>query len=99
MGVVRRALCHQHVAVSSYPDQRAEQKIQTRDRIRQAAQAMFGQRGFDPVTVAELAAAAGVSVQTVFNHFTSKELFFTDRAPWVDDRPRRSAIATAPPRR
>jgi AcrR family transcriptional regulator len=45
---------------------------------------MFAAEGFDAVTVVDIAAAAGVSVQTVFNHFVSKEeLFFADRAGWV----------------
>lgn len=46
---------------------------------------LFAARGFSAVTIAEVAAAAGVSVQTVYNHFASKEeLFFSGRTPWVD---------------
>jgi AcrR family transcriptional regulator len=46
---------------------------------------MFSAAGFDATTVVDIAAAAGVSVQTVFNHFASKEeLFFDARAEWVD---------------
>ena len=46
---------------------------------------MFAERGFETVTIADVAAGADVAVQTVFNHFATKEdLFFADRADWVD---------------
>ena len=38
-------------------------------------------RGFDRVTVAEVAAAAGVSEKTVFNYFPTKEDLFFDEVP------------------
>lgn len=64
---------------------RAERKAQRREEIRTVAQQLFDQRGFDAVTIAEIAEAAGISVQTVFNHFTVKEeLFFDGRTPWVE---------------
>jgi AcrR family transcriptional regulator len=53
---------------------------QTRARILQAANQLFYERGFDPVTVAEVAKEAGVSSVTVFNHFPRKEELFFDRA-------------------
>src|SRR5580765_2657541 len=41
---------------------------------------LFVQRGFEHVTVAEVAEAAGVSEKTVFNYFPTKEdLFFDER--------------------
>src|SRR5438132_473955 len=42
---------------------------------------LFVQRGFDHVTVAEVAAAAGVSEKTVFNYFPTKEDLFYDEVP------------------
>jgi AcrR family transcriptional regulator len=73
------------VAVSDPIDRRANQKARTRATIRAAAHEMFAAAGFDATTIVDIAARAGVSVQTVFNHFTSKEeLFFADRAHWVE---------------
>jgi AcrR family transcriptional regulator len=60
-------------------------KAQTRIDIRETAQRLFAERGFDAVTIADVAAAADVAVQTVFNHFETKEaLFFDGRTPWVE---------------
>ena len=39
----------------------------------QTAQELFAERGYDNVTVAEIAAGAGVSVKTLFQHFRSKD--------------------------
>jgi AcrR family transcriptional regulator len=66
-------------------DRRARKKAQTREQIRTVAQRMFAERGFDAVTIADVSRVADVAVQTVFNHFASKEeLFFDGRTPWVD---------------
>ena len=53
---------------------------QTRARISEVAARLFLERGFDTVTVAEVAREAGVSSVTVFNHFPRKEDLFLDRA-------------------
>jgi AcrR family transcriptional regulator len=52
---------------------------QTRARILAAAHWMFLERGYDAVTVAEVAREAGVSSVTVFKHFPRKEDLFLDR--------------------
>ncbi len=62
---------------------RESKKLQTRQLIANAAMGMFVKRGFDHVTVAEVAAAAGVSEKTVFNYFPTKEDLFFDE---VDER-------------
>jgi AcrR family transcriptional regulator len=53
---------------------------QTRARISEVATRLFLERGFDAVTVAEVAREAGVSSVTVFNHFPRKEDLLLDRA-------------------
>ena len=52
---------------------------QTRARILEVAHRLFLDRGYDAVTVAEVARGAGVSSVTVFNHFARKEDLFLDR--------------------
>src|SRR3954468_19718832 len=52
---------------------RARKKRLAREAIATAARRLFAERGFDAVTVAEVAAAADVSEKTVFNHFPTKE--------------------------
>lgn len=56
---------------------RERKKRQTRQLIFDTAHRLFGERGFESVTVAEIARAAEVSEVTVFNYFPTKEdLFF-----------------------
>jgi AcrR family transcriptional regulator len=52
---------------------RERKKRQTREAIARAAMKLFEQRGFDAVTVADIARAADVSEKTVFNYFPTKE--------------------------
>jgi AcrR family transcriptional regulator len=52
---------------------RERKKRETRDAIAAAALALFLERGFDAVTVVDVAVAANVSEKTVFNHFATKE--------------------------
>jgi AcrR family transcriptional regulator len=56
---------------------RERKKQQTRQLIFDVAQRLFRERGFNGVTVAEVARAADLSEVTVFNYFPTKEdLFF-----------------------
>ena len=60
---------------------RETKKLQTRQTIAAAAMGLFVKRGFDHVTVGEIARAAGVSEKTVFNYFPTKEDIFFDEVP------------------
>lgn len=60
---------------------RERKKRRTRQRIADEATLLILDRGFENVTVAEVAAAAEVSTMTVFNHFPRKEDLFLDRVP------------------
>jgi AcrR family transcriptional regulator len=71
--------------VGELQDRRARKKAQTRELIRSVAHRMFDERGFEAVTIADIAHECDVAVQTVFNHFATKEeLFFDGRAGWVE---------------
>jgi AcrR family transcriptional regulator len=60
-------------------DRRSRKRLATRDDISEAATRLFFERGFDHVTVDEIATAADVGRMTVFNHFHRKEDMFFDR--------------------
>jgi AcrR family transcriptional regulator len=60
-------------------DRRSRKRLATRKGISNAATRLFLERGFDQVTVDEIAAAADVGRMTVFNHFPRKEEMFFDR--------------------
>jgi AcrR family transcriptional regulator len=55
------------------PGLRSRQKAKRRDEIIAAAQALFESQGLDATTMADIAAAAGISAPTVFNYFGSKD--------------------------
>jgi len=63
---------------------RERKRARTREQVVTAAQRLFHEQGFDRTTVEDVARAADVAVQTVFNHVASKEeLFFADRVPFA----------------
>jgi AcrR family transcriptional regulator len=58
---------------------RERKKQQTRQLIADTAWRLFADRGFDRVTVAEVAREAEVALATVFNYFPTKEDLFYSR--------------------
>ena len=60
-------------------DLRSRKRLATRQAISNTATRLFFVRGFEQVTVDEIATAASVGRMTVFNHFPRKEDMFFDR--------------------
>ena len=61
-------------------------KARTRKLIADSAARLFAERGYENVTVAEVARAAEVAEQTVYNYFATKELLVMDREDQVTQR-------------
>ena len=76
------------------PGVRERKRRETRARIVDAAAELFAERGFDEVSVMEIARRAGVVEKTVFNHFPVKEGLVFDADP-----PMRAALLDAVRRR
>jgi AcrR family transcriptional regulator len=76
------------------PGARERRYQETRARIVDAAAELFAERGFDAVSVMEIARRAGVVEKTVFNHFPVKEGLVFDADP-----PMRTALLDAVRRR
>ena len=55
------------------PGLRSRKKAKRRDEIIAAAHSLFESQGIDATTMADIAAAAGISTPTVFNYFGSKD--------------------------
>jgi AcrR family transcriptional regulator len=72
-------------------------------RIAEAAASLFAAKGYDAVTITEIAGLADVSEQTVYNFFPSKEMLVLDEdaafearlVGMIRGRPRRTKIADA----
>jgi AcrR family transcriptional regulator len=68
------------------PGLRERKKQQTRRHIAQTARRLFTERGFEAVTVADVARAADVAQKTVFNYFATKEDLFYDGMVAFEER-------------
>jgi AcrR family transcriptional regulator len=75
---------------------RESKKRETRQRISDVATALFFARGFDAVTLDEIAVAAKVSKMTVFNYFARKEELMLDREDDLKLLPFREALRERP---
>src|ERR1700722_17024577 len=76
------------------PGLRERKKAKTRLALSNVATKMFIERGFDAVTVAEVAAVAEVSVEKIFYYFltnfeTKEELFFDREGEVIEGQRRR----------
>src|SRR2546428_8471721 len=83
------------VAVNTYDWPMSRWGPDARGRLAQAALELYGERGFDQTTAAEIANRAGLTERTFFRHFADKrEVLFAGSAQLqqllVD------AVATAP---
>ncbi|MCZ2828776.1 TetR family transcriptional regulator [Modestobacter sp. VKM Ac-2986] len=76
------------------PNLREQRRQRTREAIVDAAAELFVERGFDTVSVSEIAQRAGVVEKTVFNHFPVKEGLVFEADP-----PMRAALLDAVRRR
>ncbi len=74
--------------VPDRPSRRAQHRQKTRDALLSAARTLFGRRGFEPTSMDDIAALAGVSRRTSFRYFPSKtELVFPhaeERILWFE---------------
>ncbi|APR76823.1 Transcriptional regulator, TetR family protein [Minicystis rosea] len=77
-------------------ERRESKKRETRQRISDVATALFFARGFDAVTLDEIALAAKVSKMTVFNYFARKEELILDREDDLKLLPFRKALRERP---
>lgn len=75
---------------------RERKKQATRDSISAIATALFIARGFDRVTIAEVAAAADVAKMTVTNYFARKEDLVFDMREHIVNGPRQAVLDRPP---
>lgn len=60
------------VNATEMADGQTRRRLATRERLYEAAVALITERGYEATTVDEIAARAGMSRRTSFNHFTTK---------------------------
>jgi AcrR family transcriptional regulator len=68
------------------PGLRERKKARTRRHIADTAARLFAERGYEHVAVTDVARAAEVAEQTVYNYFPAKEQLVTDREAQVRER-------------
>src|SRR5271169_5487831 len=68
------------------PGLRERKRARTRLLISDTAARLFAERGYEHVSVSDVAREAEVAEQTVYNYFPTKEQLVTDREQQVQDR-------------
>src|SRR5947209_19925653 len=72
MSVADMTLAWMSAPVINYTWRMSRWQPNARGRLEQAALALYGERGFEQTTVAEIAARAGLTERTFFRHFADK---------------------------
>lgn len=75
---------------------RDRKKRERREEISEAAWSLFAERGFDAVTLTEIALAADVGPSAVFDYFPSREALFFDRIAELSGSPDDAVRAREP---
>ncbi|MFH8467867.1 TetR/AcrR family transcriptional regulator [Streptomyces sp. NPDC017991] len=65
---------------------RERKKARTRRLIADSAASLFAERGYENVSVSDVAREAEVAEQTVYNYFPTKEQLVTDRDEQIQER-------------
>jgi AcrR family transcriptional regulator len=76
--------------VDDEPGLRERKKRETRYRLGDVAARLFADRGYDAVSMSDVARAANVSEQTVYNYFPTKPDLVLDRDDEIRERLRRA---------
>ncbi|MGI6153391.1 MAG: TetR/AcrR family transcriptional regulator [Christensenellaceae bacterium] len=63
----------EHTLGTKYPLTKADSSSKTKERILLNATTEFAKRGYDAVSMKEIADASGIKVASLYNHFTGKE--------------------------
>jgi len=71
---------------------RERKKLEMRQRLADVAAQLFMDRGYDAVAMSDVARAAGVADQTVYNYFPTKPSLVLDRADDMLERARRAVL-------
>lgn len=80
---------------------KTERGRKTRDRLLQAAEIEFGEKGFHDAGISGITQRAGVALGTFYTHFESKEEIFGALVAYMSDRTRKwvgERVARAPDR-
>jgi AcrR family transcriptional regulator len=87
-GYARTRALHERWMRRRHPDEglRERKKRLTRQQISDVATVLFVVRGFEHVTVAQIAEIVGVSEKTVYNYFPTKESLVFDQADEGSER-------------